>query len=941
MEGQRRRAMAARWLLLLLLGIAGRSCVLQVHGQVDNLGFINLDCGLPESAAGYVDSVTKLRFTSDAGFIDAGTNYNMSSEYITPSMGRSWHNVRSFHGAAGTRSCYTLRSLVAGLKYLIRAKFLYGNYDGLDRAPVFDLHVSVNYWTTVNISNANTPVIYEIIAVVPGESVQVCLVNTGFGTPFISALDLRPLKNGLYPMANATQGLVLLTRSNFGRDDGVILRYPDDPHDRFWIPQSKRAEWLEISTVKKVQNIDDDSFDAPSAVMQTAITPVNSSKPIEFSWDAEPSANDPDPGYICILHFSELQPLPVNAVRQFYVTLNGQLWLGKGFTPQYLYTNAVFNNIPNPNDGSHQYNVSLNATANSTLPPILNALEIFSVLPTTGITTATQDVSVIAAIRGKYQVKKNWMGDPCVPKNFAWKGLGCRYAVSSPPSVTSLNLSSSGLSGNLSSSFAGLKGLQYLDLSHNNLTGSIPDTLSQLSSLTLLDLTDNQLSGSIPPGLVKRTQDGSLTLRYGNNPNLCSSGNYCQHPKKKRSSMVAVYVVVPIVAVLVILLLSVLLICVRRRRQGRTSDNIKRLDEANIKGHNSLRFDNRRFTYSELEAITNGFERVIGKGGFGKVYHGSLEDDTQVAVKLRSESSDQGEQEFLAEAQTLAKIHHKNLVSLIGYCKDMKYMALVYEYMSEGALDEHLRGKDNTMKTLIWRQRLRIALESAQGLEYLHKGCNPPLVHRDVKTSNILLNANLEAKIADFGLLKAFNSNNDTHVSTARVVGTLGYLDPEYHATFQLTNKSDVFSFGVVLLEIVTGQRHILNDPEPASIVQWVRQRLARGNIEDVVDARMRGDHDVNSVWKIADTALKCTSQKPGERPTMTEVVAVLHECLELEAAHGNVNAGFYTPGSGGSMNDYGRYDTGMSTDLSQSTTAFEQEHLGRVSIMSTGPAIR
>lgn len=239
--------------MLLLLGIAGRDGVLQVHGQVDNLGeatyklatfhgitftniaicnclflrprvgFINLDCGLPESAAGYVDGVTKLRFTSDAGFIDAGTNHNMSSEYITPSMGRSWHNVRSFGGGTGARSCYTLRSLVAGLKYLIRAKFLYGNYDGLDRAPVFHLHVGVNYWTTVNISNANTPVIYEIIAAVPGESVHVCLVNTGSGTPFISSLDLRPLKNGLYPMANATQGLVLLTRSNFGRDDGVIL----------------------------------------------------------------------------------------------------------------------------------------------------------------------------------------------------------------------------------------------------------------------------------------------------------------------------------------------------------------------------------------------------------------------------------------------------------------------------------------------------------------------------------------------------------------------------------------------------------------------------------------------------------------------------------------------------------------------------------------------
>ncbi|XP_037474430.1 putative leucine-rich repeat receptor-like serine/threonine-protein kinase At2g19230 [Triticum dicoccoides] len=892
--------MAAWWMSLLLLGIAGCGGVLQVHGQVDNLGFISLDCGLPENAAGYVDSTTKLRFTSDAGFINAGTNHNMSSEYITPLMGKSWHNVRSFGGGAGARSCYTLGPLVAGLKHLVRAKFMYGNYDGLNKAPVFDLHVGVNYWTTVNISNANTPEIYEIIAVVPGDSAEVCLVNTGSGTPFISALDLRPLENGLYPMSNSTQGLVLLTRSNFGPTDGVILRYPDDPHDRFWIPQSKPTEWSEISTAKRVHNMEGSSFDVPSAVMQTAVTPINSSSPIQFTWDAEPSANVPDPGYICILHFSELQPLPVNALRQFYVTLNGQLWLGKGLTPQYLYTNAVFNGIPS--HGSHQYNVSLNATTNSTVPPILNAIEIFSVLPTTGITTATHDVSAMAAIRGMYKVKKNWMGDPCMPKNFAWKGLGCSYTVSSPPIVTGLNLSSSGLSGNLSSSFAGLKGLQYLDLSRNNLTGSIPDTLSQLSSLTLIDLTDNQLNGSIPPGLVKRTQDGSLTLRYGNNPNLCSSGNYCRHLEKQEMSQTDIYYGIPMVAVLVILVLSVVILCIKMRRQGRTSNNIKRQNEASItrshsqnnNGHISLRFDNRRFTYSELVAITNGFQQVIGRGGFGKVYQGLMEDGTQVAVKLRSESSDQGEQEFLAEAQTLAKIHHKNLVSLFGYCKHKEYMALVYEYMAQGALDEHLNGKDNNQSILTWRQRLRIALESAQGLEYLHKGCNPPLIHRDVKTSNILLNANLEAKIADFGLLKAFNSNSDTHVSSARVAGTLGYLDPEYQATFQLTNKSDVFSFGVVLLKIITGQRHILKDPEPTSIVQWVRQRLACGNIEGVVDARMHGDHNVNNVWKIADTALKCTAHNPMQRPTMTEVVAVLQDCLEIEVAHNDVNAGIY-----------------------------------------------
>ena len=153
-----------------------------------------------------------------------------------------------------------------------------------------------------------------------------------------------------------------------------------------------------------------------------------------------------------------------------------------------------------------------------------------------------------------------------------------------------------------------------------------------------------------------------------------------------------------------------------------------------------------------------------------------------------------------------------------------------------------------------------------------------------MKTSNILLNANLEAKIADFGLLKAFRRDGDTHVSTDRVVGTHGYLAPEYAAALQLTEKSDVYSFGVVLLEAITGRPPILRCPEPTSVVQWARQRLARGDIEDVVDAGLpRGGYDANAAWKAADVALKCTAQAPAQRPTMTDVVAQLHECLELE----------------------------------------------------------
>ncbi|XP_048546425.1 putative leucine-rich repeat receptor-like protein kinase At2g19210 [Triticum urartu] len=936
--------MVARWLLqlVLLLGLAG---VLQVHGQVDKLAsFITIDCGLPENSPGYMDNVTKLRATGDAGFTNTGTNHNISTEYITPTMGWTWHTVRSF--PIGVRNCYTINPVgSAGPNYLIRAFFMYGNYDGLDSPPIFDIYLGVNYWKTVNITAADMPLIVEVIAYVYGGTVQVCLVNTGSGTPFITSLALRPLKTTLYPQVNATQGLVLITRSSFGTNKTV--RYPDDAYDRVWLPWTKPHpdEWLEISTAENVED-NLESFEVPSAVMRTAVTSANASSPVRFSWDAVRNANYHVPGYSWMLYFAELQK---DAVRGFYITTNGELSYPHVMTPAYLATDAVFQR--KPVHGFDRYEISLNATANSTLPPIINAVEVFSVLPTTGVPTAAQDVSAVTAVRDKYRVKKNWMGDPCAPRKFAWDGLSCGYALSGPPTVKGLNLSSMGLGGNISSSFRDLKGLQYLDLSRNNLTGSIPDTLSQLSSLTLLDLTRNRLTGEIPSMLLKKSQDGFLTLRYDNNPDLCSNGNSCVPPKKKSNSMVPVYVAIPIVAVLVIVLLLVLLMCMRRRRQGTTSNSIKPQNETrftlshswNRNKDSSLQLNNQRFTYEEIKVITNNFQRVIGQGGFGKVYDGFLENGTQVAVKLRSESSAQGVQEFLVEAQTLAKIHHKNLVTMIGYCNDREHLALVYEYMSEGALHEHLRGRHYDT-TLTWAQRLRIAQESAQGLEYLHKGCNPPLIHRDVKTSNILLNANLEAKIADFGLLKAFNCDDDTHVSTARLVGTHGYIAPEYLTTLQLTNKTDVYSFGVVLLEIVTGQPRILNNPEPSSITKWVQERLSQGNIEGVVDARMHGEHDINSVWKAAGIALKCTEQTPAQRPTMTEVVVQLQECLELETVRckgGSTDPEFYMASGSDPFSSYNRYATNQSASTSHSNDVFEVERLGRVPTMTTGPVAR
>ncbi|KAF3445137.1 hypothetical protein FNV43_RR14830 [Rhamnella rubrinervis] len=231
----------------------------------------------------------------------------------------------------------------------------------------------------------------------------------------------------------------------------------------------------------------------------------------------------------------------------------------------------------------------------------------------------------------------------------------------------------------------------------------------------------------------------------------------------------------------------------------------------------------------------------------------------------------------------LMRVHHRNLTSLVGYCNDDKCLGLIYEYMANGNLQRHLSDKNSY--PLSWEDRLRIAVDTAQGLEYLHNGCKPPIIHRDVKTANILLNEKFQAKLADFGLSRAFSIESGTHISTV-VAGTPGYLDPEYYVTNWLQEKSDVYSFGVVLLEIITSRPVLVrSDDEKPHISQWVASMLENGEIANIVDPRLRGDFNISSAWKAVEMANACVRYKSIQRPTMNQVVVELNQCLELEIA--------------------------------------------------------
>ncbi|XP_039159454.1 receptor-like protein kinase At3g21340 [Eucalyptus grandis] len=302
----------------------------------------------------------------------------------------------------------------------------------------------------------------------------------------------------------------------------------------------------------------------------------------------------------------------------------------------------------------------------------------------------------------------------------------------------------------------------------------------------------------------------------------------------------------------------------------------------------------RSFNYGEITRITGNFGTEIGVGGFGKVYLGTLENGTKVAVKMLSEKSWQGDREFQAEEKQLMIVHHGNLVSLHGYCDHSKNKALVYEYMANGNLQQHLHGDK---PVLTWKQRLHIIVDVAKGLEYLHNGCNPPIIHRDLKATNILLNEEMQAKISDFGLSRTFTAETDAHVSTrastpgyldpdthvsTRDVGTLGYLDPEYHSTKSLNKKSDVFTLGIILLELITGHPAMMTKQEGnVHILDWANSLIESKNLQKIMDPKLKGEYDSTSAWKAIRVPESCTKPTGDQRPDIDHVLAELKDCLK------------------------------------------------------------
>ncbi|XP_047160592.1 probable serine/threonine-protein kinase PBL5 [Vigna umbellata] len=319
------------------------------------------------------------------------------------------------------------------------------------------------------------------------------------------------------------------------------------------------------------------------------------------------------------------------------------------------------------------------------------------------------------------------------------------------------------------------------------------------------------------------------------------------------------------------------------RKPDQLSVDVKNLnlqevsDEVNVRSYRA-----QTFTFDELAAATRKFRSdcFLGEGGFGKVYKGCIEKLNQVvAVKQLDPYGHQGIREFVVEVLTLSLADHPNLVKLIGFCAEGEQRLLVYEYMPLGSLEKRLQDLPRSRKALDWNTRIKIAAGAARGLEYLHDKMKPPVIYRDLKCSNILLGEDYHPKLSDFGLAKVGPSGDKTHVST-RVMGTYGYCAPDYAMTGQLTFKSDIYSFGVVLLEIITGRKAIdhMKPPKEQNLVAWAKPLFKdRKRFCEMVDPLLEGRYPVRGLYQVLAIAAMCVQEQPSMRPVIADVVTALN----------------------------------------------------------------
>ncbi|XP_024977674.1 protein NSP-INTERACTING KINASE 1-like [Cynara cardunculus var. scolymus] len=557
-------------------------------------------------------------------------------------------------------------------------------------------------------------------------------------------------------------------------------------------------------------------------------------------------------------------------------------------------------------------------------------------------------MGIKASLLDPHGVLENWDGDAVDP--CSWTMVTC----SAESLVIGLGTPSQNLSGTLSPSIGNLtnlhivllqnnnitgpippeigklKNLQTLDLSNNHFTNEIPSSLGHLNALQYMKLSNNSLSGPIPDSIASMTQLALVDLSFNNlsgpvpripsknfnifgNPLMCPTGSEQQcygmtlmpismplnttkdnTSSRTKSHKMALAIGTSLGAIF-LLVFGIVLIWFRRTHNREPFFDVK------DKHHEEVSIGNlRKFQFRELQIATHNFsnKNILGKGGFGHVYKGTLHDGTSVAVKrLKDGGAAGGVRQFQTEVEMISLAVHRNLLRLYGFCMTPTEKLLVYPYMSNGSVASRLKAKP----VLDWGIRKKIALGAGRGLLYLHEQCDPKIIHRDVKAANILLDDCCEAVVGDFGLAKLLD-HQDSHVTTA-VRGTVGHIAPEYLSTGQSSEKTDVFGFGILLLELITGQRALEFGKaanQKGAMLDWVRKIHQEKKLDILVDKDLKSNYDRMELEELVKVALLCTQYLPGHRPKMSEVVRMLEGdglAERWEASQGIESAGkFRTP---------------------------------------------